>query len=257
MFFTLQSLIVENYLFRTLIYGLIPALATSLGGLIGLIGLKTSEKWLDFGLSISAGVMLGVSLYELMPSSIEKSGYAVAIAGFVTGVFIIALVERLIPHEHLIKGYDGPSTIRSRLRSVYLIMLAIVIHNIPEGMAVGASSYASLHLGLATSISIALQDIPEGYAVSFPLSIISRKKSKSFVIAMLSGFSETVTAVLAALLTSLFVIEGLILGIACGAMIYIVSHEVIPETHRHGYETLATTGLITGFIISILLMETI
>lgn len=253
---TLEPLIAENYLFRALLYGLIPALATSLGGLIGLVGLKTGEKWLDFGLSLSAGVMLGVSLYELLPNGIESSGLPTALLGVVLGVLTIAVFERFIPHQHLFKGYEGPVKAKTWLKSIYLIVFAIIIHNIPEGMAVGASSYIDPRVGLATAISIAIQDVPEGYAVSFPLSAVTRSKLKPLLIAALSGLSETVMAVLAALTASLLVIEGLMLSIASGAMLYIVSHEVIPETHRHGYETLATSGLVLGFIASIVLIET-
>lgn len=251
----LDVLLVEDPLFRALVYGLMPAIATSLGGLLGLVGLRVSEKWLDFGLSLSAGVMLGTSLYELLPESIEKSGLGVAIFGFLSGIVLIMAIERLVPHEHLYKGLNGPSVSRSRLRSVYLVTLAVIIHNIPEGMAVGASSYVSIQAGLATSASIAVQDVPEGYAVSFPLSMISRKKLKPLLVAVLSGLSETITAVVTALLSMVVAVEGLMLSISAGAMLYVVSHEVIPETHRHGYEFLATLGFVFGFVLSLAITE--
>ncbi|MEM4762653.1 MAG: ZIP family metal transporter [Desulfurococcaceae archaeon] len=252
-----ESLIAENYLIRAFIYGLIPALSTSIGGLLGLLGLKASEKWLDFGLSLSAGIMLATSLYELLPEGISKSGYLIALLGFVMGVLIIGLIERIIPHEHIFKGYEGSPVAKTRLRAVSLSILAIIIHNIPEGMAVGAASYMGVEIGLATAASIAIQDIPEGYAVSFPLSLISRKKARPLIIAVLSGLSETLMAVFTALITKIIAIEGFILGLVSGAMFYIISHEVIPETHRYGYETLATIGFIKGFILSIIIMELI
>lgn len=248
---------VENYLVRAFMFGLIPAFATGLGGLIGLIGLKVSEKWLDFGLSLSAGVMLATSLYELLPSGISKSGYVIAFIGFIIGVIIIGLVERFIPHEHIFKGYEGTPMARNRLKTVSLLVFAIIIHNIPEGMAVGATSYLGVEIGLATAISIAIQDVPEGYAVSFPLSLMSKRKSGPLIIAVLSGLSETIMAVFTSLITKVITIEGLVLGLASGAMLYIISHEVIPETHRYGYEALATAGFIMGFIISVVIMEII
>lgn len=251
----LEVLIAENYVFRAVVYGLIPAATTSLGGLVGLMGFKASEKWLDIGLSFSAGIMLGTSLYELLPSSIEKSGYLIGLLAFITGVIFIAAVELFIPHEHVFKGYEGAPSMKSRLKSIYLILLAILIHNIPEGMAVGTLSYLDIHVGLATAISIAVQDFPEGYAVSFPLSMISKSRSKPFLIALLSGLSETLMAVLATLATSVIAAEGFLLGLTSGAMLYIVSHEVIPETHRYGYEAYATAGFISGFVLSIALLE--
>ncbi|MEM4482201.1 MAG: ZIP family metal transporter [Desulfurococcaceae archaeon] len=253
----LGNLVAEDYLLRALTYGLIPALATGAGGLLGLMGLKASEKWLDFGLSLSAGVMLATSLYELLPVGIEKSDMKIALSGFVLGAVLIGLVEKFIPHGHLFKGYEGTPISKSRLRAVSLIILGIIIHNIPEGMAVGASSYLGVEIGLATAVSIALQDVPEGYAVSFPLSMISRKKSRPLIIALLSGLSETLMAVFTALITSLLALEGFILGLASGAMIYIISHEVIPETHRYNYEALATAGLIGGFLLSLIILEVI
>lgn len=249
------SLLLENPLLRAFIYGLVPALATSVGGLFGLVGIKASEKWLDFGLSFSAGVMLGTSLYELLPESIEKSGIGISVTGFIMGVLLILVVERVVPHEHLFKGYEGVHISKSRLKSIYLVTLAVVIHNIPEGMAVGASSYLSIQAGIATSASIAIQDIPEGYAVSFPLSLISRKRNKPLLIAVLSGLSETLTALITALIAMVVAVEGLMLGLAAGAMLYVVSHEVIPETHRHGYELLATVGFILGFLLSVVVLE--
>ncbi|MEM2025498.1 MAG: ZIP family metal transporter [Desulfurococcaceae archaeon] len=249
------DLIAENYMLRALTYGLMPALSTGAGGLLGLIGIKASEKWLDLGLSLSAGVMLATSLYELLPVGIEKSGISIALAGFVLGAVLIGMVEKFVPHEHLFKGHEGTPIAKSRLKAVSLIVLGIVIHNIPEGMAVGASSYLGVEIGLATSISIALQDVPEGYAVSFPLSMISRKKSKPLIIALLSGLSETLMAAFTALITSVLALEGFILGLASGAMMYIISHEIIPETHRYSYESLATAGLIGGFILSLIVLE--
>lgn len=248
-------LLVEDPLLRALTYGLVPAISTSIGGLLGLVGLRASEKWLDLGLSLSAGIMLGTSLYELLPESAEKAGFTTAMTGFTAGVLLIMLIERLIPHEHLYKGFEGVHVSKSRLKSVYLVTLAVIIHNIPEGMAVGASSYMSIQAGLATSASIALQDLPEGYAVSFPLSMLSRKKLKPILIAVLSGLSETIMAVLTALIAMMVTVEGFMLGMAAGSMLYVVSHEVIPETHRHGYELLATTGFIIGFIASLLITE--
>ena len=139
---------------------------------------------------------------------------------------------------------------KSRIKHVWLVVLAILIHNLPEGLAVGGSSSIGISMGLITAVAIGVQDIPEGFAVSFPLAVAGRSKMKALGISVLSGLSETVMAVIAALLstgsTSLLVFT---LSLAAGSMIYVVSHEVIPETHRHGHESLSTTGFILGFIL--------
>jgi len=115
---------------------------------------------------------------------------------------------------------------------------------------VGSSSVVSSPVGLATAIAIGIQDIPEGFAVSFPIAIAGKSKKRALGISVLSGLSETLMAVVAALLSSMTTsLLVLTLSLAAGSMIYVVSHEVIPETHRHGHESLSTLGFMSGFII--------
>lgn len=240
----------ENSVLRALILGLIPALATSLGGLIGLIGVRGREVHLDVGLGFSAGVMTVTAFTSLLLPAIELGGVFLTTLGFLTGVLVVVLLNRIIPHEHLMKGYEGPVSMKNKIKHVWLVVLAILIHNLPEGLAVGGSSSIGLSMGLITAVAIGVQDIPEGFVVSFPLAVAGRSKRTALAISVLSGLSETVMAVIAALLstgsTSLLVFT---LSLAAGSMIYVVSHEVIPETHRHGHESLSTTGFILGFIL--------
>ncbi|MEM0025601.1 MAG: ZIP family metal transporter, partial [Zestosphaera sp.] len=239
----------ENLIVRALLLGLIPASLTSLGGIIGLIGVKGSEKHLDIGLGFSAGIMVVASFTSLLLPAVELGGASLVTLGFLAGVGLVVVLDKSIPHDHLLKGYEGPSHLKSRMRRVWLMVMAILIHNLPEGLAVGSSSGISFPAGLAMALAIGVQDIPEGFAVSFPIAIAGKSKKRALGISVLSGLSETLMAVIAALLSSTS--ESLLvftLSLAGGSMIYIVSHEVIPETHRHGHEWLSTLGFLSGFI---------
>lgn len=235
---------------RSLLVGLIPAFLTSLGGVMGLIGVKGSEKHLDIGLGFSAGVMVVTSFTSLLLPAIELGGVPLVTLGFLIGVGLVVMLDRSIPHEHLLRGYEGPSFMRSRIKRVWLMVMAILIHNLPEGLAVGSSSGISFSAGLSMALAIGIQDIPEGFAVSFPIAVAGKSEKKALGISVLSGLSETLMAVIAALLSSasknLLVFT---LSLAGGSMIYVVSHEVIPETHRHGHEWLSTLGFLTGFVM--------
>ncbi|MEM3141759.1 MAG: ZIP family metal transporter, partial [Zestosphaera sp.] len=197
----------------------------------------------------SAGIMVVASFTSLLLPAVELGGASLVTLGFLAGVGLVVVLNKSIPHEHLLKGYEGPSHLKSRMRRVWLMVMAILIHNLPEGLAVGSSSGISFPAGLAMALAIGVQDIPEGFAVSFPIAIAGKSKKRALGISVLSGLSETLMAVIAALLSSTS--ESLLvftLSLAGGSMIYIVSHEVIPETHRHGHEWLSTLGFLSGFI---------
>jgi ZIP family zinc transporter len=235
---------------RAFVLSLIPATLTSIGGLFGAIGLLGREKHLDAGLGFSAGVMLVASFTSLLLPSIEIGGITIATLGFLAGIVLIIVLDRILPHEHLIKGYEGPETLARRLRKIWLIVIAILIHNLPEGMAVGASAVQGLENGLLMALAIGLQDMPEGFAVVYPLVMVNRKIGLPIAIGVLSGLSETVMAVIIALISSRSVsLLPLTLALSAGAMIYVVSHEILPETHRKGHEWLASLGFITGFLV--------
>lgn len=239
----------ENMVIRALILGLIPAFLTSLGGLIGLVGVRGSEKHLDIGLGFSAGVMVVASFTSLLLPAIELSNVLLVTLGFLVGVGLVITLDKSIPHEHLMRGYEGPLFMKDRIKRVWLMVMAILIHNLPEGLAVGSSSVVGSSAGLATAIAIGLQDIPEGFAVSFPIAIAGKNKKKALGISVMSGLSETLMAVIAAVVSSGSVsLLAFMLSLAGGSMIYVVSHEIIPETHRYGHEWLSTLGFLSGFI---------
>jgi len=234
---------------RAFILSLIPAGLTSLGALLGALGLVGRDEHLDAGLGFSAGVMLVASFTSLILPSIEMGGISVSTAGFLLGVAVIALLEKLLPHEHLVKGFEGSEALARRLRKVWLVVIAILIHNLPEGMAVGASAAEGPSSGLLVAVAIGLQDIPEGFAVVYPLSMIYRSLSIPLSVGVISGISETLMAVLASAIASHSrILLPLTLSLAGGAMIHVVSHEILPETHSKGHERLATFGFLAGFL---------
>ena len=243
-----------NILVAALLAGSICMFMTLIGSLPALLGRRITDKMIDVGLGFSAGIMLVASFTSLILPGIEMGGIDLVIPGFILGTLVIYLIDKILPHEHIIKGYEGPPHLRRRIKAVWLIVFAIIIHNIPEGLAVGAAITYSIKYGVLLAIAIGIQDIPEGLAVAIPLISIGMKTRIAIGIAFLSGLIELIGAVLLVFVMSFSkTLLPIILGFAGGAMIYVVSHEVIPETHRHGYEEEATLGFLIGFMIMLIL----
>ena len=193
--------------------------------------------------------MLVASFTSLLLPALETTSFSIVLLGFLLGTILVASLDHILPHEHMVKGYEGPVEFRGRIEKIWLMVFALMIHNLPEGLAVGATSILGLEEGLLTATAIGIQDIPEGFAISFSLIVSEKKPLRAFIVSTISGFSETGMAVLAALITSYStILLPVMLALASGSMIYVVSHEIIPETHRYGYETLATIGFMIGFI---------
>ena len=243
-----------NLVVAAFLIGSICMILTTLGSIISLLGRRLSTRFLDAGLGFSAGVMIVASFTSLLLPAIEMGGIARGLIGFITGAGVISFIESRLPHEHLVKGYEGPDHLRGRLKAIWMMVIAIIIHNFPEGLAVGASTAYSIDEGLLTAIAIGLQDIPEGIAVSLPLILIGRRIRQAVFIGFLSGASEPLMAIIPVLLIGLSgEILPYALAFASGSMIFVVSHEVIPDTHSHGNENLATLGLIIGFLVMLYL----
>ena len=231
---------------------LIAGLATGAGALPVLFTRKVSDKLLDVMLGFSAGVMLAATFFSLLVPSINMGGVWTAILGIVVGAVTLHLVDRFIPHFHPALGAEGPS---SRLSKVWLFALAITIHNFPEGLAVGVSfGSGDVAAGLVVAMAIGLQNMPEGLAVALPLLREGYSRRRSLWYGTLTGLVEPVGGILGIVLVSVFhMILPWALAFAAGAMIFVVSDEIIPECHRKGFEREATFGLIAGFIVMMLL----
>jgi ZIP family zinc transporter len=174
-------------------------------------------------------------------------------AGVLLGAALLLAIDRLVPHEHFVKGVEGPKALK--LKRVWLFVLAIALHNLPEGLAIGvafAGSDPVAATALATGISI--QDVPEGMVVALALRGVGYGRLLSMGLGVASGLVEPAMAVLGATVVTLM--ASLLpwgLALAAGAMLFVISHEIIPESHRQGHEAFATGGLMLGFVVMMVL----
>ncbi|MEM1976963.1 MAG: ZIP family metal transporter [Nitrososphaerota archaeon] len=223
--------------------------AMNLVGALPILFLKTSFRRVsDLGLGFASGVMIAASFTSLLLPAIELGGILPALLGVVLGAVTISLMDRLIPHMHAIMGIEGGS---SKLKAVWLLVLAITIHNMPEGLAVGVGiGSGDIAAGLALAIAIGIQNMPEGLSVG--LSLISAEKYgrvRAYLISTASGFVELPMAVIGAIaVTIIHQIVPYAMSFAAGAMLFVVSDEIIPELHRLGKERTITYSIIAGLL---------
>lgn len=231
---------------------LIAGLATGFGCIPIFFVRTVSQRVLDTMLGFAAGVMLAASFFSLILPSIEIGGIWMALGGIVCGVVFIIVVDRLVPHLHGLTKTREPTP---RLRRVWLLILAITIHNFPEGLSVGVGFGAGeIGAGIALAIAIGLQNMPEGLAVALPLLREEYSKWKAAGYATMSGLVEPVGGVIGILVVSIaHQFLPFALAFAAGAMIWVVSDEMIPESHSKGFEREATIGVIIGFLVMMLL----
>lgn len=217
-------------------------------------------------LGFAAGVMVAASVWSLLIPSIEMSGgeglsgVLPAVVGFLLGIGFLLLLDRVTPHQHVHATHgEGP---KSRLTRTSKLALAITIHNIPEGMAVGialagaleGSAYLSMAGAVALSVGIAVQNMPEGAIVSMPLRSLGNSRNRSFAIGALSGAVEPVAAVLTLLIASAILpFMPYLLAFGAGAMIYVVVEELIPETAEGQHSNVGTIGFAIGFVLMMVL----
>mgnify|MGYP000642663684 CR=1 FL=1 len=182
---------------RAFVIGLIPAILTSAGTLPVIFIRRREELFIDVGLGFSAGIMLVASFTSLLIPASEIAHVGIVIGGFIVGVVFIKALDTLIPHFHVERGYEGPVTLKTRISKAWLIALAIIVHNIPEGMAVGASSSYTVNDGLLMALAIGIQDIPEGLAVAIPIALTG-SIAKAIIVGVLSGLTEAFSATIPA-----------------------------------------------------------
>jgi len=247
----------NNVIAQAFFASMIGAILTFIGALPALLGTRLSERVVDLGMGFSAGAMIVISFTGLIIPAIEISDFSIVAFSFIMGVIIIVLTDEFLPHEHLIKGFEGSKILKKRLRVAWLIAFAMTIHNLPEGAAVGAAIVRDIESGVVLAIAIGLQNMPEGLAVALPFSTIKKNVKTGLLLALFSGIVEPLIAVLTASLVFVAIYAlPYALALAAGAMIYVVSHEIIPESHRYGHERLATLGLIIGFLVMLWLDTT-
>ena len=233
---------------QALIGSFVSAMATVLGALPMLFIRKLSEKWKDTLIAFTAGIMVSASTFGLMPQAIAESGIIVLTLGFLVGVVVLDLIEKNIPHIDVenksISSFDAKSL---------LVIIALILHNIPEGLSTGFS-YASQNEGLGTMVAIAIgaQNVPEGLILAVFLINSRVGKLKALGIVTLTGLIEVASAI-AGYFTASYIqpLIGFGLAFAAGAMIFIVYKELIPESHGHGYERMSTYSFIAGLLVMV------
>lgn len=241
--------------------GCVAAGATAAGTLPALFARGIAQRMQDAMFGFGAGVMLAASAFSLALPGIRAArdhGAGAWQAGGVVGgalllgAALLMLLDRMVPHEHFIKGPEEISS--QRLKRTWLFVFAICLHNLPEGLAIGVGFGPGLAHGVALATGIAIQDVPEGLVVAVALMAAGYGRGYAVAMGMASGLIEPVGAFVgAAVVVNLPLLLPLGLGFAAGAMLFVVSHEIIPESHRQGHENFATGGLLIGFVMMMVL----
>ena len=251
-----------------LVIGLaIPFLGTTLGAaMVFLMKNKINNKIEKLLLGFASGVMIAASIWSLLIPAIEMSesqgkiAWVPAAIGFLLGITFLLVLDSVIPHLHL--KSDRPEGIKSKLKKTTMMVFAVTLHNIPEGMAVGVTFAGALtqNAGItmagafALAIGIAIQNFPEGAIISMPLKSEGMSKSKAFLYGTLSGIVEPIGAIITILLTNAVVpMLPYLLAFAAGAMIYVVVEELIPESQAGEHSNIGTIGVAIGFVVMMIL----
>ncbi|HAF70287.1 MAG: Zinc transporter [Acetothermia bacterium 64_32] len=240
--------------FQGLIGGLVITAFNTVGALLILVWRRPSQRFLDTSLGFAAGVMLTASFTSLILPGIGIGGIWPVLAGIALGIVALDLVDHLVPHLHVTSGREGHAT--QRLRAVWLFILAITLHNMPEGLAVGVG-FGSGYPKEAAEIMLAIgiQNLPEGLAVAVSaLSVGMGTYFYAGVVGIRAGLVEIPLAVFGAWAVGLArPLLPYAMGFAAGAMLYVISDEIVPETHRRGHERWATWGLMLGAMVMLYL----
>ena len=244
---------------------LIPLVGTTLGSaMVFFLKKEINPKIQKILLGFASGVMIAASIWSLLQPAInsyEKSDFKswlIPAIGFIVGVGFMLLLDYLVPHMHINKQEEGLR--KDKISRTFKMMLAVTLHNVPEGLAVGVVIASAItgnvneHAMLVLSIGMAIQNFPEGAIVSMPLKEEGLSKGKAFLYGFISGVVEPIAAILALLLTYFVsVILPFVLAFAAGVMIYVVVEELIPEANEGEHSNLATIGLAVGFVIMMIL----
>ncbi len=245
---------------ESLLYSFFAGISTSLGVVVLLLFGKPSKKALATLLGFAGGIMLAISVFELMPEAVEIGSMTSAIIGFVLGAGMMYVLDRVLPHSHLSEAdnliVENPQKLQSvknpMLRTGYLILFGIGLHNLPEGLAIGAGLESSPELGLFIAVAIALHNIPEGLAMAGPLKAGGLAGIKIFLFTLIAGLMTPIGAGIGLIFFSISpVFVGGSLAFAAGAMIYIVNDELIPQSNEmssHFVNAGLILGLLLGFV---------
>lgn len=228
--------------------------ASIIGSLIGFIFKDFSHKFSDYIIAFAAGVMLAAAVLGLVLPSLEyggEYGLFITIAGIFVGAVCLNLIDKIVPHLHKLMGADIEAHNNANLNKVLLFVMAIAIHNLPEGIAAGVGfGSGDTTQALIIAGGIALQNIPEGMVIIGPMLAAGVPPKKTFISAMITGLVEVVGTLIGYFAVSIAsAILPFALAFAGGTMLYVISDEMIPETHAHGNERGSTYTLLLGFCV--------
>ena len=237
-----------NFLLKTTLLGLFfGTFGTTIGGIIGVSIKNTSNKFLSFILSFASGLMLAVVCFDLIPESIEIGNISNTISGVIFGVICMIICDILVERKFRLNNKAN-----SLLKTGIIVGIGLAIHNIPEGLAIGSSFDASIKLGYSLALAICLHDIPEGISMGVPMKNGGMKKIKVIFYIIMSGIATGVGVLFGALIGEISnKLIALSLSFAGGAMLYIVSGELIPEANSLYKGRFTSIGNILGFLIGI------
>lgn len=236
-------------------------LMTGVGALPVLFTRNLPQRIEDTLLGFAAGVMLAASFFSLISPGINHAeqdlglgrygGALLVLTAVLIGAGALLVLERMIPHEHFVVGRHGPEG--AKMRRIWLFVLAITLHNLPEGLAVGVGfggGQGAVSEGTALAVAIGLQNAPEGLSVAVALASLGYRPIVALAIATATGLVEAFGGLIGAgVVAAASIMLPIALGFAAGAMLFVISHEIIPETHRSGHEKLATSGLMAGIVL--------
>jgi len=240
-----------NEIVRITLIGLFfGTFGTTLGGLIGLILKKTSNKFLSFVLSFASGLMMAIICFDIIPEALEISNVSNVFLGIAIGVIVMIMCDEIVDKKIKTNSkFDNNSLLKTGI----IVSVGLAIHNFPEGLAIGSGFGASIKLGLSLAIAIAFHDIPEGISMAIPMKSGGMKNSKIMTYVILSGLTTGIGAFFGAIIGKISQdIIAICLSFAAGAMLYIVSGELIPESNKLYKGRSIAIGNIVGFLIGMI-----
>jgi len=249
-----------------LLLSLLAGLSTGIGSALAFFTKHTNTKFLSVALGFSAGVMIYVSFVELFNQSFSLlidelgkiKGSSVAVISFFTGMFVVALIDRLIPsfenpHEsHMIEEMEDQGQakkVRKLFKMGILTAIVLAIHNFPEGLATFGSAINDIHIGITIAIAVAIHNIPEGIAVSIPIYYATKSRKKAFWYSLASGMAEPLGAILGYFILSMFfngIMFGVLFAAVAGIMVFVSFDQLLPTAQRYGEHHLSIYGLVSG-----------